>query len=157
MKGSFVVGALAAGMANAWSYPDCEPDNCYRNAIDQRFSALAPAACFQWLAGTTTADSAVPTDFNNCNAQEFSSACSCHRCHWYHHERGSSSGLYHVLCSRQLWPRMHSREQLLPPRKLWSLLHSQHHRSRASCFHGPRASGYHHVLCSWELRSGLHP
>ncbi|POR37700.1 Uncharacterized protein TPAR_02103 [Tolypocladium paradoxum] len=79
MKGAFVFGAIAASVASAWEYPDCEPDNCYRNLIDPRFKDEAPKFCFDFLSGTTTAPSAIPTDFNNCggNVKRVSSACSC--------------------------------------------------------------------------------
>ncbi len=72
------MGALAVG-ANAWSYPDCEPDNCYRELSDTRFESEAPAFCYGFLAGTTTAAAAIPTDFGNCGGDvaAVSSACSC--------------------------------------------------------------------------------
>ncbi|CEJ89890.1 hypothetical protein VHEMI05707 [[Torrubiella] hemipterigena] len=75
---SFAAVALLAATVAANKYPDCEPDNCHRNLVDDRFKDQAPAICKQWLAGTTTAASAIPTQFNNCpSVQEFSSACSC--------------------------------------------------------------------------------
>jgi hypothetical protein len=56
-----------------------EPDNCFRNLIDERFHEEAVAWCPQFLAGTTTAPAAIPTNFGNCegNVQAVSSACSC--------------------------------------------------------------------------------
>jgi len=71
--------ALAAG-ASAWTGPgECEPDNCYRNMIDDRFKAEVPAFCHEYLVGTTTAASAIPTYLNNCagDVEAVSSACSC--------------------------------------------------------------------------------
>ncbi|KAL2267113.1 hypothetical protein VTJ83DRAFT_4390 [Remersonia thermophila] len=75
----FSLGALAVGLATANEYPDCELDNCYRNLVDERFAAEAVAWCPQFLAGTTTAPAAIPTNFGNCdsNVQAVSSACSC--------------------------------------------------------------------------------
>lgn len=75
---SFVALATFSTLAAAWTYPDCERDGCYRNLIDDRFKDSAPSACLAWLAGTTTAAAAIPTQFNNCpSVKEFSSACSC--------------------------------------------------------------------------------
>ncbi|KAL2164778.1 hypothetical protein VTH06DRAFT_73 [Thermothelomyces fergusii] len=73
------LGVLAVGLARAHKYPDCDPDNCYRNLIDERFAELGVSFCFEFLAGTTTAPSAIPTDFVNCegNVNAVSSACSC--------------------------------------------------------------------------------
>ena len=60
---------------------DCqqEADNCYRNLIDANFAEEAVAWCPQFLAGTTTAASAIPTNFGNCDGDvvAVSSACSC--------------------------------------------------------------------------------
>ncbi|KAH8895486.1 hypothetical protein GQ53DRAFT_52325 [Thozetella sp. PMI_491] len=81
ISGCLLLAQLAAAGAveKRWTYPDCEPDNCYRNLIDDRFKDEAKAFCPQFLAGTTTAPSAIPTDFNNCdgNIAAVSSACSC--------------------------------------------------------------------------------
>jgi hypothetical protein len=73
------LGALALGLASAHEYPNCESDNCYRNLVDERFAEEAVAFCPEFLAGTTTAASAIPTNFNNCdgNVKAVSSACSC--------------------------------------------------------------------------------
>lgn len=72
------LGALALGVA-AHEYPNCEADGCYRNLIDPRFAEEAVAWCPQFLAGTTTAAAAVPTNFGNCDGDiaAISSACSC--------------------------------------------------------------------------------
>ncbi|KHN94749.1 uncharacterized protein MAM_07345 [Metarhizium album ARSEF 1941] len=77
MKTALVVGALAA-YAAAHTYPNCEHDNCYRALIKDGLQDKARNFCSGWLAGTTTLDSAIPTDFNNCNnVKAASSACSC--------------------------------------------------------------------------------
>ncbi|TWU74023.1 hypothetical protein ED733_001355 [Metarhizium rileyi] len=76
MKKVLLLGALAASVA-ANTYPNCEYDNCYRALINDGLQDKAKAFCFDWLAGTTTAASAIPTDFSNCNVQAASSACSC--------------------------------------------------------------------------------
>ncbi|KAK4110260.1 hypothetical protein N656DRAFT_674818, partial [Canariomyces notabilis] len=60
------LGAFAL-LASAHTYPNCESDNCYRNLIDQRFIGKAKAWCPEFLSGTTTAPSAIPTEFNNCD------------------------------------------------------------------------------------------
>lgn len=70
----FGLGALALGMANAWTFPDCEPDNCYRALIDARFTAEVGPFCKGYLDGSIKT---VATDFSNCDAQAASSACSC--------------------------------------------------------------------------------
>jgi len=69
------LGALAVG-ASAWTYPDCEPDNCYREMTDPRFYGEAVSFCPGYLAGAT-AD--IPSDFENCggDSTKVSSACSC--------------------------------------------------------------------------------
>ncbi|KAH8900265.1 hypothetical protein GQ53DRAFT_758358 [Thozetella sp. PMI_491] len=68
--------AALAGLTSAWSYPDCEPDNCYREMTDSRFYEEAVAFCPGYLAGKT---SVIPSDFENCDsdASKVSSACSC--------------------------------------------------------------------------------
>ncbi|TVY15285.1 hypothetical protein LARI1_G006251 [Lachnellula arida] len=73
------LGALALSSVNAWTYPDCEMDNCYRNLIDARFTLEAGPFCLDFISGTTTAAAAIPTDFNNCagDIAAVSSACSC--------------------------------------------------------------------------------
>ncbi|KAL2189973.1 hypothetical protein L209DRAFT_148386 [Thermothelomyces heterothallicus CBS 203.75] len=73
------LGALAIGLASAHEYPNCEADGCYRNLIDERFAEKAVSFCPEFLAGTTTAASAIPTDFANCegDVKAVSSACSC--------------------------------------------------------------------------------
>jgi len=80
----FALGAFALGSANAWSYPQCNTDNCYNELIDVRFAAEASSFCPEFLASTTTEASAIPTDFSNCNdgvdadyISAVSSACSC--------------------------------------------------------------------------------
>jgi len=76
MKSFIVLGAVA-GLASAWTYPQCEPDNCYRNVIDARFAAAITPFCNTYLAPSATA-TAVPTDYANCGSPaELSSACSC--------------------------------------------------------------------------------
>ncbi|KAK4103424.1 hypothetical protein N658DRAFT_394430, partial [Parathielavia hyrcaniae] len=62
------LAAVALGLASAHEYPDCESDNCYRNLIDERFKEDAVSFCFEFLDGTTTAPSAIPTQFNNCES-----------------------------------------------------------------------------------------
>lgn len=56
-----------------------ESDNCYRNFIDLRFKDLGEEFCVDFLAATTTAPEAVPTEFSNCDGDisAVSSACSC--------------------------------------------------------------------------------
>jgi hypothetical protein len=73
------LGALALQQVNAWSYPDCELDNCYRNLIDEAYAEEAKAFCPGYIAATTTAASAIPTNFANCGGdyKAVSSACSC--------------------------------------------------------------------------------
>jgi hypothetical protein len=77
------LGALALGAANAldlrWTYPNCDTTNCYNELVDARFYAEAETFCPEFLAGTTTAASAIPTDFSNCqgDVSAVSSACSC--------------------------------------------------------------------------------
>ncbi|KAI8241455.1 hypothetical protein K4K55_012291, partial [Colletotrichum sp. SAR 10_96] len=67
MRGIYMgLGAMALASVNAWEYPFCEHDGCYRNLIDQRFEEEAKTFCVDFLHGTTTAPSAIPTDFNNC-------------------------------------------------------------------------------------------
>ncbi|KAI8293806.1 hypothetical protein K4K59_005472 [Colletotrichum sp. SAR11_240] len=80
MRGLYMgLGAMALASVNAWEYPFCEHDGCYRNLIDQRFEEEAKTFCVDFLHGTTTAPSAIPTDFNNCGGdiKAVSSACSC--------------------------------------------------------------------------------
>lgn len=106
MRGVYLSLAAVVGSASAWQYPSCvgipeshprwrqkleelrrltrdqEPDNCYRELVDPRFTAEANTFCPQYLAGTTTAPSAIPTDFSNCGTgadgvSALSSACSC--------------------------------------------------------------------------------
>jgi len=69
------VGALAIG-ASAWSWPECEADNCYREMVDQRFYDESKSFCPGYLAGTTYD---IPSDYENCDgdASKVSSACSC--------------------------------------------------------------------------------
>lgn len=71
--------AAVVGLASAWTYPNCEPDNCYNEMVDTRFHAEAVAFCPEFLASTVTAASAIPTDFSNCgnDVMAVSSACSC--------------------------------------------------------------------------------
>ncbi|KAJ4300127.1 hypothetical protein N0V88_002796 [Collariella sp. IMI 366227] len=73
------LGALALGLASAHEYPNCEPDNCYREMVDPRFADEAIAFCPKFLSGTTTAADAIPTNFENCEGsiKAVSSACSC--------------------------------------------------------------------------------
>lgn len=73
------LGALALGLVSANEYPNCEPDNCYREMVDPRFAEEAASFCPEFLAGTTTAATAIPTNFENCelNVSAVSSACSC--------------------------------------------------------------------------------
>ncbi|KAK1768240.1 hypothetical protein QBC33DRAFT_536620, partial [Phialemonium atrogriseum] len=73
------LGALLLGLASAWEYPDCDPDNCYREMTNDRFYGEAQEFCPQFLAGTTTAPEAIPTNFENCeqDVNRVSSACSC--------------------------------------------------------------------------------
>lgn len=74
---SLLVSTLMAS-ANAWTYPDCERDGCYRNLIDRRYADVAPAFCLEWNSGLTTAVSAIPSCFRNCrDVAAVSSACSC--------------------------------------------------------------------------------
>jgi hypothetical protein len=75
----FGLSALAFQVVSAHEYPYCEHDNCYRNFINTDLTELAASFCPQFLAGTTTAASAVPTAFGNCNGDiaRVSSACSC--------------------------------------------------------------------------------
>ncbi|TQW01641.1 hypothetical protein IF2G_10838 [Cordyceps javanica] len=62
----------------AWTYPDCEPDGCYRNLIDPRYSAEAPAFCLKWISGTVMDLSAIPPHFRDCpGVTALSSACFC--------------------------------------------------------------------------------
>jgi hypothetical protein len=72
-------GALALGSAHAWTYPDCELDNCYRNMVDERFKGVSGPLCVKYLAASATAAAAVPTEFSNCagDYKAVSSACSC--------------------------------------------------------------------------------
>ncbi|KAH9204833.1 hypothetical protein DL95DRAFT_277320, partial [Leptodontidium sp. 2 PMI_412] len=58
------LGALALTSVNAWSYPDCEPDNCYRNMVDSRFTETVAPFCFGYLDGSITD---VPADYQNCD------------------------------------------------------------------------------------------
>lgn len=73
------LGAVALQQVSAWSYPDCEADGCYRNFVDERFAKEGEKFCVDFLSGTTTAASAIPTSFNNCagDVKAVSSACSC--------------------------------------------------------------------------------
>ncbi|KAK4153493.1 putative cell wall protein sed1 protein [Chaetomidium leptoderma] len=73
------LGALAMGLVSAHEYPYCEADNCYNELTDKRFADEAKAFCPEFLAGTTTAASAIPTNFENCEGSvaAVSSACSC--------------------------------------------------------------------------------
>jgi hypothetical protein len=77
MRTVIAFGAFALA-AQAWEYPYCESEG-YRNLIDERFADKAEEWCPVFLAGTTTAASAVPTEFSNCdgNIPAISSACSC--------------------------------------------------------------------------------
>lgn len=46
--------------------------------MDARFyETETPSFCSELLSGTTTAASAIPTDYNNCDVAAASSACSC--------------------------------------------------------------------------------
>ncbi|KAK1586088.1 uncharacterized protein LY79DRAFT_670534 [Colletotrichum navitas] len=79
MRGLYIgLGAVALVSVNANQYPNCEHDNCYNNLIDDRFKNEANVFCVDFLDGTTTALSAIPTDFANCDSiKAASSACSC--------------------------------------------------------------------------------
>ncbi|VBB84650.1 Putative protein of unknown function [Podospora comata] len=73
------LGALAVGLGAATEWPDCHENNCYRNLIDANYAAEASAFCPGFIAGTTTAATAIPTNFYNCDGsvQSVSSVCSC--------------------------------------------------------------------------------
>jgi len=68
------ITALAAG-ASAWTYPDCEADNCYRAIGAEKNKAVAEPFCFAYLKAPVE----VPSAFGNCKGDEkrISSACSC--------------------------------------------------------------------------------
>ncbi|KAJ2982774.1 hypothetical protein NQ176_g1165 [Zarea fungicola] len=65
MRNYVLILALAT-KAYAWTYPDCEPDGCYRNLIDPRYTGQAPAFCIDWISGTITDAGAIPTQYHNC-------------------------------------------------------------------------------------------
>ncbi|KAH8805072.1 hypothetical protein F5884DRAFT_439996 [Xylogone sp. PMI_703] len=72
---TLALGAFVLGVANAWTYPDCQPDNCYRELIDPRFYTEAQSFCPGYLSSPSTA---IPPDFSNCDTYSaLSSACSC--------------------------------------------------------------------------------
>jgi hypothetical protein len=78
MKNAVIIAAMAATCTYAWTYPDCEHDNCYRNLADPRYAGEVDAFCIEWISGTTTDVGAIPTQYRNCpNAAPLSSACSC--------------------------------------------------------------------------------
>ena len=78
MNGILLLVSTLLASANAWTYPDCERDSCYRNLIDRRYADGAPAFCLDWNSGLNTAVSVVPSRFRNCpDIAAVSSACSC--------------------------------------------------------------------------------
>ncbi|KAG4427353.1 hypothetical protein IFR05_017165 [Cadophora sp. M221] len=69
------LGAFALSSVGAWTYPDCDPDNCYRNLADPRFTNVMIPFCVDYIAGYKIE---IPPDYGNCeSALALSSACSC--------------------------------------------------------------------------------
>ncbi|KAJ3496893.1 hypothetical protein NLG97_g2318 [Lecanicillium saksenae] len=78
MKTAVLIAGIAATCSDAWTYPDCEHDNCYRNLVDPRYAGEVGAFCIDWISGTTTDAGAIPTQYQNCpDTAPLSSACSC--------------------------------------------------------------------------------
>ncbi|CZS92143.1 uncharacterized protein RCO7_00723 [Rhynchosporium graminicola] len=69
-------GAMALSTVTANTYPDCEPDNCYRNLINPRFAQEIGGFCIGYLSESIID---IPQDYHNCagDSQAIKSACSC--------------------------------------------------------------------------------
>lgn len=73
------MASIALGLASANTYPNCEPDNCFRNLVDTRFENHVVPFCYKFLSSHVTDEYAIPEDYNNCagDVKAVSSACSC--------------------------------------------------------------------------------
>ncbi|OAA44449.1 hypothetical protein ISF_09643 [Cordyceps fumosorosea ARSEF 2679] len=77
MKTAAHIMALATS-AYAWTYPNCEHDDCYRNLVDTRYIGQGPAFSIGWISGTAMNASAIPAQSRNCpGVAPLSSACWC--------------------------------------------------------------------------------
>jgi len=80
MRGIYLsLASVAIGLASANTYPNCEPDNCFRNLDDIRYADQVAPFCYKFLESHVTDYGAIPEEYSNCegNIEAVSSACSC--------------------------------------------------------------------------------